>query len=94
MGEPMPDPEELMALLRSLPRADMSPPAARRLREAACRSLARRGQGHALRGVRSLGESCGRALEAALVAALALGFLGWTIGRALEVLRSVPGGPS
>jgi hypothetical protein len=86
----MPDPDHLIEMLRSLQLSDMSPQAARRLRDAACRSLIRR-RGRAVPLPDTLTGLYGRVLEPALAAGLSLGFLAWTIGRAVEVLRSATG---
>jgi hypothetical protein len=84
MGEPMHE-DELLAMLRALPDADMDPRRAREVRDRACATLGRR-QRPAARWLEALAVFYDQLVEPVLVGALAAGFLAWVAGRCVEAL--------
>jgi hypothetical protein len=89
MGEPMYE-DELLAMLRALPGADMDPRRARQVRDRACATLTRRQRPFA-RWPEALAAFYDRLLEPILVGALAAGFLAWVAGRCVEAVSQGPG---
>jgi hypothetical protein len=89
MGKPMHE-DELLAILRALPGADMDPRRARQVRDRACATLNRR-QRPVARWLKALAAFYDRLVEPVLVGALAAGFLAWVAGRCVEALRQGSG---